>query len=192
MAKKAPRKAALLDTLNADEAATVLRRLLDAHPELRKEAEEISRSLVSEISFQGRAEDVGFAIGALSTEEHYGRSGKQSWGYVEPADAAWEMIEEAVEPFLDDIKRYAKLGMDAEALEACKGVVLGLYQAREGNPEFVQRNEDALTELAGSVVEDWCAGAKGRRFPKDFVDEFVPEWEFLAHSKPGADDGESR
>jgi hypothetical protein len=40
----------------------------------------------------------------------------------EPSEAAWEILEETVEPVLDDMKRH---GLEAEALEICKGMVLG-------------------------------------------------------------------
>jgi len=36
-----------------------------------------------------------------------------------------------VEPVLDDLKRHIELGLEAEALEICKGMVLGLYRLNE-------------------------------------------------------------
>jgi hypothetical protein len=39
-----------------------------------------------------------------------GRSGSHSWGYVEASEAAGELLEEAVEPFVNDMKRYPRNG----------------------------------------------------------------------------------
>ncbi len=36
-----------------------------------------------------------------------------------------------MEPVLDDLKRHIELGLEAEALEICKGMVLGLYRLNE-------------------------------------------------------------
>lgn len=39
-----------------------------------------------------------------------------------------EILEETLEPFVEDMKRLLDLGLEAEALEICKGVVLGCYR----------------------------------------------------------------
>ena len=46
-----------------------------------------------------------------------------------------------MEPFLEDMKRHLRLGLEAEALEICQGMVLGLYQLsqREGAPQVEER-----------------------------------------------------
>lgn len=41
-------------------------------------------------------------------------------------DAAWEVLDATVQPFVEDLKRHGELGLEAEALEICKGALLGL------------------------------------------------------------------
>lgn len=41
----------------------------------------------------------------LDIDDLQGRAGKHSWGYVEPAQAAQDLLEEAVAGHLDDMKR---------------------------------------------------------------------------------------
>src|SRR2546430_8612475 len=42
---------------------------------------------------------------ALPIYDLNARAGSHEWGYVEPSEAAWEILEETVEPVLDDMKR---------------------------------------------------------------------------------------
>jgi hypothetical protein len=48
-----------------------------------------------------------------------------AYGYVEPTEAAWELVEEAVMPFIEDIKRRVEAGQQEAALNTCVGVILG-------------------------------------------------------------------
>jgi hypothetical protein len=131
---RAPREATLgplLDRLKPGEAATALRRLLRAHPDLSSEADEIARSLLRQLEYGDVAAKIEDEIRALDYEDLNVRAGGHKWGCVEPSEAAWEILEETVEPVLDDMKRYIELGLEAEALEICKGMVLGLYRLSE-------------------------------------------------------------
>src|SRR5712692_9040854 len=104
------KKTALLDELQPGEAALVLRRLLASHPELLSEAEAISRSTLGDVSFESIASEVEDSIRQLDLDDLNGRAGRHSWGYTEPSEAAWELLEEAVEPFVGDMKRHLVLG----------------------------------------------------------------------------------
>jgi hypothetical protein len=66
-------------------------------------------------------------------DDLHGRAGKRSWGYVEPAQAAQDLLEEAVAGHLDDMKRRMHLGLDASAESVCAGIVLGLFRASRQN-----------------------------------------------------------
>jgi hypothetical protein len=47
-----------------------------------------------------------------------------------PVLATWQLLEEAVEDFLADMKRRAELGLTDAAITMCRGMVAGLYRAR--------------------------------------------------------------
>ena len=126
--KRGPEKKSLLESLNPDEAAIVLRRLVAAHPELETEGEAMTKTLLREDSFEQIAEDVYDSVQVLGYDELNGRAGRHEWGYVEPGDAASEILSETIAPFLDDLKRRVDLGLEVEALEICKGLVLGFYR----------------------------------------------------------------
>lgn len=104
---------------------------------------------------------------------------------MEPAEAAWEILEEALEPFMDEMKRYLGLGLHEQALETCKGIVLGLYEARDCTAdEFLGWASDFPAEAAGGAVASWISGAgpkaaeaTGQRLVfEDFIQNHAAEW----------------
>ena len=112
-----------------------------------------------------------------------GCAGSHSWGYKEPTEAAWELLEETVEPFVEDMKRHLSLGLEPKALEICQGIVLGLYRLRnDPDPdELLGWAEDFPGEAAGCAVDDWMAGRQGTRAALlgKFVKKHVPQWQWI-------------
>ena len=67
--KRGPEKKSLLESLNPDEAAIVLRRFVAAHPELETEGEAMTKTLLREDSFEQIAEDVYDSVQVLGYDE---------------------------------------------------------------------------------------------------------------------------
>ncbi len=148
-----PRKTDSLDRLKGDEAAAVLRLLLKGHPELAKEVEALAKSVIGDVSIEEVADDVEDALRSLTLDDLNDRAGPKADGYVEPTEAAWELVEEEVMPFLDDIKRRAESGQFDAALATCVGVVLGVYRLRKGDRgPFLEWAADSPDEMAGEAV----------------------------------------
>jgi len=104
--KNAKPGANLLDKLDDAEAASVLRKLLDRHSELRAEAEAVARDMLTGVSPFSVADEIEDALLQFDYDDLNGRAGSHSWGYVEPSEAAGELLEEALDPFINDMKRY--------------------------------------------------------------------------------------
>lgn len=182
----------LIRGLSADEAKVVLDRCIAACPDLESKAEHIARSVLSEASFKDVANDVEGAIRLLDIDDLNETAGSHSWGYVEPTEAAYDLIQQEVDPYLDDMRRRIDLGLEAEALEICKGIVLGLYRLKEdkGN-DVLGWAPDFREEIAGWTIDCWRRGSgdtkkarsRERRhlpaFPQDFIERWVPDWEPL-------------
>jgi hypothetical protein len=187
---RAPPRRSIIPHLKPQEAQDLLRRLLQAEPALRKRAEEIAQTLFAEVSSEKIAGEIADAVRGIDADDVGARAGRHSWGYVEPGEAAAELLDEALEPFLEDLKRRLELGQDDQALEVCKGLVLGLYRVEQGEEcEVIAVAPDALSEEAGWAVSLWRNGgkdAKARRresrkraaervFPGRWAKRFVPE-----------------
>lgn len=149
----APKKKGALDRLTGDEAATVLRLFLERHSELRKEIESLAASVIGGVSIEDVADEVERAVRSLDLDDLGSRAGRHRHGYVEPSQAAVDLVEEAVMPFIEDIKRRAEAGQKAAALNSCLGIVLGLYRLRDKDgDEFLGWAVDSPDEMAGWAV----------------------------------------
>jgi len=149
----ASKKKGPLDRLTGDEAATVLRLLWEERPKLRKEVERLSKSVLGGVSVEDVADAVEAEVRSLDLDDLNSRAGSKAYGYIEPTEAAWELVEEEVMPFLDDIKRRAESGQFDAALATCVGVVLGLYRLRDNDGhEFLGWAADSPDEMAGEAV----------------------------------------
>jgi hypothetical protein len=117
------------------------------------------------------AEDVADELRALHLSQLADRAGPQ-WGggYVDPNEAAYEMLDEVVQPYLEDLERRARTGAVQAAREIGLGVLLVLYACRDeddndrvlthaGTPDAVDNlgsQEVRTMKNAGlAVPDDW-------------------------------------
>ncbi len=179
-----PRTSAL-EKLQPLEAQKVLHAVLKVHPELRREAEEIARSLVSDVSFEAIAENVEWDLESLDLDDLNSRAGKHRWGYVGPTEAAWELLHEAIDPTIAEMQRQLDLGLERGALETCKGLVLGLYGVRKTkNDGCLGWAPDFTWDTAAEILKKWHEGSGNKSkkelvFPRSFIDQHIPEWNSL-------------
>jgi hypothetical protein len=152
-------KAAALDKLRPEEAVAVLRQLLADHPELRSEAETIATEVMSTPSIEDVAEDVYQELTRIDLAALSERAGSHSWGYVEPSEAAAELLTEAVEDWVEEMKRSLELGLLEPAESLCIGIVQGLYRARDTDSDgALGWAVDFPAEEASEVVEEFLKG----------------------------------
>lgn len=174
--RRRPPPTPALDALSGAEHARILAELLTSHPELRSEAEDAARRLLDEASVDAIAESVAWALEELPLDALAMRSGRiRGRGYVHETDAAWELLEEAVEPFLADLRRRAILGLDA-AVDVAAGIVAGLYRCREPEDGTIvaYAGPDLLSELADQVMND--ANRLGVVLSPDVAELLRPDW----------------
>jgi ribonuclease HepT-like protein len=79
----------------------------------------------------------------------------------------------------DDLERRVKLRHEDEALDVCKGIVLGLYRAEHRSFELLEYAEDSPSELAGRAVEICRRRRREWTFPHTFVEKYTPNWAWL-------------
>ena len=174
-------KRSVLDALSAAEKAVVLDELLAARPDLRQPAEACAAQVIASADRSAVGGDVEDALLGLGIEELDTRAGyRPGRGYVHPAEAADEILDEALQPFLDDLRRRASFGMRSAAVELAAGIMLGLYNCRHGNSEtLLEYCPDYAAERASGVVSD-CARL-GIELPTDELLDLMPEWSAMLH-----------
>lgn len=155
-------KPSVLAALSPSERSAVLDDLLARAPEARSAAEALAAERLSAVDRDDVAFEVECAVTTISTAELYGRSGRvRGRGYVEPNEAAWELLEEAVGPFVEDCRRRARMGAPEAALEVALGILAGLYSCRDWEDDDEPSvlgcayAPEATRELADWVVTEW-------------------------------------
>lgn len=137
------------------EHVIVLRRLLDGHPELRAEADQLVLSVVAGVARADLADDVAFALESVSTAEVGANSGRQRGrGYVEMSDAAWELLGAAVDPFVVRLRHLVDIGLRDAATEVGAGVLLGLSQATGDDECAIYFEPDFAAEKGAEVLAE--------------------------------------
>jgi hypothetical protein len=168
-----------LEALSAAEKAAVLDELLAARPDLREPAEAYAVQVMTDVDRAAVADEVENALQERDIEELNTRAGhRPGRGYVHPAEAADEILDEALQPFLDDLHRRASFGAGSAAAELAAGILLGLYNCRQGTSEtLLEYAPDYAAERASVVVRD-CAKL-GIELPAITVLDLMPEWSAL-------------
>lgn len=153
-------KAEILDTLITDDTTLAAR------------AGREGRSRLARVEVADVADAVADALLGLDQEELSGHAGRTKHGYVEPTEAAWWLLEAALQPWLDDIARRARLGFSGPAGQIGLGVLAGLRQADDGGanderllswaPDFTyEAGETVRRQLAALGIELVEADASG-------------------------------
>jgi hypothetical protein len=78
------KKGKVLARLKPEESASVLRSLLERHPDLVAEAEAMASAAVTEVDADAIAEDVEQAVLGLDIDDLGARAGRKSWVTASP------------------------------------------------------------------------------------------------------------
>lgn len=118
--------------------------------------EELSRYYGSEDA-ESVAAGVLDDLKALETDDLWERSGGHAHGrYVEPTEAAFGMVREAVEPHMARIEDLLEEGREEAADVYVRGVLMGLYRYdRESEREFRRWAVDAPELMADETADRW-------------------------------------
>jgi hypothetical protein len=137
----------IVEQLKPEEATEVLRQLMESQKKLIPTIESIAKSVCSDRSAESLAKRLKDDLLTLKICEIHERSKIFDRTYIEPTEAAWLVLKHTLEPYLEEMKRSWTLGLKSTAIEIGKGIVLGLFRARENkeddsmlnwDPEFVE------------------------------------------------------
>lgn len=145
-----------LSTLTDNQAHLVLIHLIRSHPSLTEEATFIARDLVSGIDEGEITDEVCNALSDLDVHQLWEEPGGRHDGYVDPCEHAYEMIEEIIEPYCEEMERYLDRNMTEEAVAYCRGIIRGIcvYMKDEAG-EFADWAVDNKDGLTYDVIERW-------------------------------------
>jgi len=149
-----------LQNISFNEASQILKTLLEDNPELVKKAYEIAIRIADNVDIDTIMNDVYSELELLDVDDLYSHSGRTRDGYVDPAEKAWEMFEEALSPFIKEMKKSQKRALPVAAKSHCIGIIKGLQKFdEESYSDFKDWVEEAPDEYIDTVVEEWKKGS---------------------------------
>jgi len=114
------------------------------------------KSDLSDVDADEVADEVFLCLNSIQVEDLWDNSGKTHWGYQEPTEVAFEMLEDEVRFYIQEMERYYSLGMKREEKEYCKGILSGLCRYGEsGDNEFRDWCPDDPYTIAENIIYDW-------------------------------------
>jgi len=170
----------IIDQLSPADAQSILKTLAASDEGLAARIAEMALAHLRQVDVEEVAAALYGELDALEVEEVWDRAGRTRHGYVEPGEAADQMIEAVLAPFLEDLAKYQKLGLRAEANRMCEGLLLGLHRfEHESTSEFKNWAPDAPIIFAEAVVDAWKSGSPHKSDVKAlraFVTKELSSW----------------
>jgi hypothetical protein len=162
--KPMTRRKDILAVISPDQAVVVLNELVK-DPQIRKRAEEIALAVVSDVDIDSVAEDVFYELDSIAVKDVWDNSGATRDGYVDPGEYAWQLFEDALEPFEQHLHKCRELSLTKQAQHQCMGILKGVWRfKKESKSEFKDWAVDAPGENMVRIFEEW---KKKSNDPKD-------------------------
>ena len=170
----------VIGKLTSAEALEIIERLCRKSGELRETIAAEAMNLLEEVNLDDIADEVLDSLDSIDVQDCWDQAGGSSEGYTSPDEAAFDLFEEELQPFFDQVERYHELDMPEQEAAYCMAVILGLYRfEHESKSEFKQWAEDIPADCAGNLLEEWR-----ERNPEQaridamhaFIRERCPKW----------------
>ena len=114
------------------------------------------KSDLSDVDADEVTDEVFRSLNSIQVEDLWDNSGNTHWGYQEPTEVAFEMLEDEVRSYIQEMEKYYNLGMKREEKEYCKGIISGLLKyGQDGNNEFRDWCPDDPYTIAENIIYDW-------------------------------------
>ncbi len=174
------KKKQILDDVRARYAYEILKRLADEDANISKRIDDLALEYLIEVNPDHIAESVFSDLDSIAVEDVWDNSGGTRDGYVDPNELASEMFEEALEPYINELRKCQEMSMAEEAKLHCMGILKGIYKfEKEATTEFQDWAVDDPHENFKHIFEEW---RKRNKDTKDLeeMDEFIkkncPDW----------------
>ena len=149
------RKKDILGAISPAEALAVLNELTE-DPQIRRRAEAIALAVVGDVDIEAVAEEVFCELDSIAVEDVWDSSGATRDGYVEPGEYAWQLFEDALEPFEEHLHKCHELSLVKQAKLQCMGMLKGLWRFEsESKSKFKDWAADAPGENMARIFEEW-------------------------------------
>jgi len=149
-------KEEIINKISPREALEILRHLAKLDKETKNRIIEIAEDLFKDIDVDEIGEHVFYALDEIDVQDLWDNSGAKSNGYISTEKMAFEMVEEQLKPFYQELFRLCELNMVQEAMHHLMGVLKGLYRyVNDSESEFKDWATDIPEECFSYLIEEW-------------------------------------
>ncbi len=169
----------IIKKITPDEALIILKHLSKSDDILKKKITDLAEGLFKNVDIEEICVDVFYTLDGIDVHELWDRSGTTRDGYSSPEEMSVEMFDEALEPFVQEMKRLLELEICKEAKEFCMGILKGIYQyEHESKSEFKDWASDLPGESFGDVLREWSNGCNesDKAGMTTFIKKEFPDW----------------
>jgi hypothetical protein len=170
----------MIRKLTGEQALKIVERLRRKGGKLQEAVLTETMNVLTEIDLDETADEVVAVLEFIDVQDCWDRSGGSRYGYTSPDEAATEIIEEKLQPFMDQIERYHEMGLPEQEAVYCMGVIFGIYRyEREAESEFKQWSEDIPAECGHLLLDKWRGrNPDGARINAmhEFIRTRCPDW----------------
>jgi len=170
----------ILTQLTPEQVLEVVRRLYERDVDIRRAVMEEAGTILEAVDRDETAEEVFFVLDLIDVQDLWDKSGAGRNGYISDDEAASEMIEDKLEPFFDQVRRYHKLKMFPQAQTYCMGILQGVYRfGQESKTEFREWAVDIPLECFRRLLDEWrkdCQNSTATTRMDEFVRNSCPNW----------------
>ena len=171
----------IISNLTPEQALEIVHRLANKAGKTGEIIRQEAKRILEAVDIDEVAEEVFFGLDMIDVQDCWDRSVGGRDGYISPDEAASELIEEEIDPFFDQAKKYHDLEMFAEEKSYCMGVLLGVYRFdHESKSEFRDWAEDISLECACILVDQWRKRndiSNAMQEMNDFIRRSCPKWQ---------------
>ncbi|MCP4361066.1 MAG: hypothetical protein GY796_23915 [Chloroflexi bacterium] len=170
----------IINNLSPEDAFAILQQLAADDEKLADEIASLALAYLSNVDAEEITVGLLAELESLTPEEVWDRAGNTRYGYVETGEAAEQLIQEALDPYLEEMRKYHITGLDWEARQMCIGLLMGFYLFEyKSKTEFKDWATDSPSFFASEVINVWregTAGTKDRDEVRSFIAEEMPRW----------------
>lgn len=170
----------IINNLSPEDALVILQQLAAQDEKLAAQIASLVLAYLSDVDAEEIAESLRYELEGLTPEEVWDRAGNTRYGYVETGEAAEQMIEEVLEPYLGEMRKYHKIGFAWEAQQMCQGLLLGIYDfEHQSKSEFKDWAVDSSLYFAHEILTVWLEGEvemQNRQEMQAFIEDELVGW----------------
>jgi hypothetical protein len=160
----------IINELSGEDAKRILRILADEDGKTAARIDTLAEEFFETVDHLQISDSVFWELNSLNVEDLWDHSGKTRYGYVEPCDEAYNMVELVLDQYIAEYEKYIRLDKRHAAMEFMIGLIYGINEFdTNGRSEF----RDWAEDIAGIFIQDYTEKFKNDSENAEFVDEFI-------------------